>query len=348
MRASATTRQDAFRVRLGRCGAITALGTVLLAGACSSPPRSVPVNVNPSGGPSSGAPASELGPVTPGKSSNGRTVLISVKGDLQRSYRVHVPLTAPEGPRPLVVVLHGRGSRPQTLQYTTGLDNVADRLGLYIAYPEAVGGYWNDGRKKTVKGSGGVDDVDFLEEVMRDMEARHPIDANRVFVVGHGDGGIMASCFAAARPKLVAGIALVSSLLGDATTCKPPTKPISVMLVHGTADPLFPLAGSIEDGLQPFSTTVNYFRMLNKLSGSGKQRKMPDRDPKDGTRVTRTVWGDPKHRVLIVYTVLHGGYPWPGGESSSRGLARLGRTSRDLDTSAAIGHFALDVRPPVK
>ena len=341
MSADATTRTRPRARRLTRCGASATVAAVLLAGGCANQTRTVPLDLSTAGSASTPAP---LGPVTPGKSSNGRTVLVTVDGDVQRSYRMHIPLTAPSGPRPLVIVLHTGGSRPQTVQYTVGMDNVADRLGLYVVYPEAVGGHWNDGRLDNIKSSGGVNDVDFLVSVLKDMRAREPIDLRRVFVVGHGDGGIMAACFAAAKPKLVTGIGLISSQLGDDTTCSPPKKPVSVLLVHGTADPIFPSEGSFDDGLRSFPATVDYFRALDRLSGSATTKKLADRDPQDGTRVSRAVWGDPKRLEVAVYTVRGGGHPWPGGETSSRTLARLGRTSRDLDTSAVIGHFALDVR----
>jgi polyhydroxybutyrate depolymerase len=331
------------RRALGRVTA-AAVTTLLVAGCGQPATRTVPLNVSVPTSSNTADPTPSLGPVTPGKSSNGTTQLIAVDGNVQRKYRVHVPITAPAGPRPLVVVLHSGGSQPQTVQYNIGLDTVADRLGLYVAYPEAVGGRWNDHRKKSVKSSGGVNDVHFIAAVIRDMRLRQPIDLKRVFVIGHGDGGIMAACFAAARPAAVAGIGLISAQLADGTGCTPPKKRISVVIVHGTADPLFPSAGSVKDGVRSLPATVNYFRSLDRLSGRGVHRQLPDRDPHDGTRVSKTVWGDPKHYMVESYTVTNGGHPWPGAESSPRSLVRYGRTSRDLDTSALVGHFALDVR----
>jgi polyhydroxybutyrate depolymerase len=193
--------------------------------------------------------------------------------------------------------------------------------------------------------SGGVDDVAYIMAIIRDMRARQPIDLSRVFIVGHGDGGVMAACFAAARRNAIAGIALVSSQLADGTGCSAPKKPISVLIIHGREDPVFPWNGSTDVGLRSVKATNDYFLSLNKLPQKGVKKAMTDRDPKDGTKVAKTLWGDPKRYMVALYTIDKGGYPWPGGETSSRSLVRLGRTSRDLDTSAIIGHFALDVRP---
>lgn len=318
--------------------------TAVLLGGCATEPASVPITL-PAGSSDSAGPTPAAGPVTPGKSTNSTSYLISVDKNVQRDYRLHVPITAPDGPRPLVIALHSGGSRPETIQYNVGLDSVADRLGLVVAYPEAVGGHWNDGRKDNVKSSGGVNDVHFIEAVIRDVRKRQAVDLKRVFVVGHGDGGVMATCFARARPRAVAGIGLISSQLPDSSGCKPPNRPISVLLVHGTADPLFPVEGSDVDGLRSVPATLRYFRTLDRLKGSGTSKLLANRDRQDGTRVTKTTWGEPEKRLVAYYSVKHGGYPWPGGETSSRSLARLGRTSRDLDASAVIGHFALDVRP---
>jgi polyhydroxybutyrate depolymerase len=328
---------------------MAAILIALFLAACGDQAQTVPIHVGDPAptttGTSSTSPTTPA-PVVPGKSSNGRTLLIPVGDELQRMYRVHIPLTAPEGPRPLVVVLHGGGSRPQTVQYSVGLDNVADRLGLYIAYPEAVGGYWNDGQAENVRKSGGVDDVAFIMAVIQDMRARQPIDLKRVFVVGHGEGGIMAACFAAAKPNAVAGIGLVSSQLIYDSRCLPRKKPISVLMVHGTKDPVFPWKGSLDKNLRTVKSTADYFLSINRLSGTGSKSAMADRDPHDGTRVAKTVWGEPKRYMLALYVVTNGGHPWPGSDTSSRNLATSGRTSRDLDTSAIIGHFALDVRAP--
>lgn len=321
-----------------------AVVTAAFVASCAAAPTTVPLDL-PAANDATPSATPVARPVTPGKSTNSATYSVTVDRNVPRDYRMHVPLTAPPGPRPLIIMLHGGGSRPQTVQYNIGLDSVADRLGLYVAYPEAVGGHWNDGRKDNVVSSGGVNDVHFIETVIKDVRKRQPVDLSRVFVVGHGDGGIEAACFARARPNLVAGIGMISSQLPDSTGCKLPDKRLSVLLVHGTADPLFPSKGSVKDGLQSLPATLRYFRSLDGLTRRGASKKMTDRDRQDGTTVVRTVWGEPTKHLIAYYSVKGGGYPWPGGESSSRSLARLGRTSRDLDTSGVVGHFALDVRP---
>jgi polyhydroxybutyrate depolymerase len=287
-----------------------------------------------------------LGPVTPGRSNGGHTQLVSVGGE-QRSYRIHTPLTAPPGPRPLVIALHGGASSPQTMEYSIGLDNVADRLGLIVVYPEAVGGFWNNGRERSVKASGGLDDVAFLAAVLKDVRKRQQVDTARIFMVGQGDGGIMAMDFAGRRKGVLAGVAVVSAQLVNSYDFHPPTQPISVVIIHGTSDPAFPAGGTSDASaglLRSVRATTDYFLNLNGLSGAGKTTAMPDRDPSDGTSVRRTVWEKAGADSVALYTVKNGGYPWPGGVVSSRSLATKGRTSRDLDASSVVGHFALEVR----
>lgn len=311
--------------------------------ACSQ--RQIPVAVPPT---SASATAPVVLPATPGRSTNSRDVLVESGGD-QRRYRLHLPLAAPPGPRPLLVLLHAGGSTPQAMEFSIGMDSVADRLGLLVAYPEALSGYWNNGRAASVRRSGGRDDTRFVRDVVTDVERRAAVDPARVFVGGHADGAVMAAQAAASYPAVFTGLAMVSGQL-LAPPGITPSGATALLMIHGTRDPVFPAEG-LQDtrsgSLLSVDDSLALYRRALRVGGPELTVPRPDRDPRDGTRVTRTTWGPhPAQARVTLFTVVGGGSPWPGGLVQTRTSVTRGRTSRDLDASSVIGHFVLDTRRP--
>lgn len=323
-----------------------ALAAAVLAGCTSEP---VKVNLPARTDAETAAPSTSAlpPPATPGKVTNSRDQLIT-SGGTQRRYRMHIPMVSGNGPRPLLIALHSGGSSPQSMEYTVGLDSVADRLSIYVAYPEALGGYWNNGRPSSVKRSGGVNDAQFLLDVIESVKKKQTIDSKRIFVTGLGDGGIMAMQAAAAAPGVFRGVAMVSSQLLAGQPL--PKTPLPLLFIHGNADPVFPWQGipEVKDG-GPVTSMDATIKTALALDGLGSAKPtvtaMPNRDAQDGTTVSRSVWGPSAAGATVtLYTVGGGGYPWPGGAVSTRNQGSHGRTSRDLDAAGVVGHFVLEAR----
>lgn len=125
-------------------------------------------------------------------------------GGLQRSYQVHVPAGL-DHPAGLVINLHGAGATGGEQAALTGYDGVADRHGFVVVYPDGI-------------------------------------DPGRVFVTGMSAGGFMANRLACDRADVVAAVAPVAGTLGSNVGCGP-SRPVAVMEIHGTADPVVPYGG---------------------------------------------------------------------------------------------------------
>lgn len=333
--------------RWSRLPVVVALSAVALAG-CSREPVTINVPITNDTGTASVTSAVPP-PATPGRVSNSKDVLLA-SGGTQRRYRTHYPMVSGTGPRPLIVALHQGASSPQSMEYSIGLDAVADRLALYVVYPEALGGYWNNGRPNSVKRSGGINDAQFMIDVVENAKKKLPVDSKRIFIVGQGDGGIMAMQAVTAAPGIFRGVAVVGAqmLAGQ----RMPKTPMPALFIHGNADPVFPWQGmaAVKDGgpLVSVDATVKSYLVLDGL-GSAKPTvtAMPNRDAQDGTTVTRSVWGpSDKGLTVTLYTVVGGGSPWPGGDVVTRNQAAKGRTSRDLDAANVVGHFAIEAGNP--
>ena len=174
---------------------------------------------------------------------------------VERRFRIHVP-PGTAAPRALVLVLHGgggagggvadAGAHPLSV-----FRSVADREGFVAVYPvglPAANGDpgWNDCRADQVVGSS-ADDIVFLAALIERLRAEYALPGSRVFVAGGSNGGLMAFALALQRADLVAAGATSGASLPAVP--KPgacggsPSRPVPMLMAHGTADPQMPYAG---------------------------------------------------------------------------------------------------------
>ena len=160
-----------------------------------------------------------------------------------RRWTIVVPAGAPASA--LVVVLHGVGSRGADMR-SAGFEPLAAGKGVVLAYPDGVGGAWNDGRPgadPVVPGTP-VDDGRFLRMLIDETVARTGADPGRVAVVGFSNGAVMASRLACDIADRVSALALVAGTAGQGfeRSCRP-SRPVAVMMAAGVNDTVVPYAG---------------------------------------------------------------------------------------------------------
>ncbi len=152
------------------------------------------------------------------------------------------------GPLPLVVLLHGYGANGVGQEAYFGLGPLVGSRRFILATPDglidgAAKRFWNATDACCNFYNNPVDDVAYLRAVIADVKGRYNVDADRVYVIGHSNGGFMALRMAC---ELSGEIAAVMSLAGagfaEATRCSP-TQPVHVLQVHGDADAVIRYAG---------------------------------------------------------------------------------------------------------
>lgn len=145
-------------------------------------------------------------------------------------------------PLPLVVVLHGYGASGRVQDLYLGVSARRDELGYMTVAPDgstdARGNrFWNVGIE------GGPDDTAYLAGLIDEIVSDHNADADRVYVVGHSNGGFMANKLACERPDSVTGIASIAGgLVGPVPGC---AEALDVLIVHGTDDLVVPYDGGL-------------------------------------------------------------------------------------------------------
>lgn len=162
----------------------------------------------------------------------------------ENPYTLVVPDAAASGePLPLVILLHGYGANKEIQLGYFGLEPLAKDRGFLLAVPDGDTNalsqqYWNatDACCSGGDGSGEPDHVAMLRALIGDVSQSHAVDPDRVYFIGHSNGGFMSYRMACDASDLVAAVvSLAGATWADPEKCSPESA-VSVLQIHGTAD----------------------------------------------------------------------------------------------------------------
>ncbi len=252
----------------------------------------------------------------------------------RRSYRVYLPAAARQGRRaPLVVALHGAFSSPGRFARVSGLDRLAESQGFVVAYPAAFAPplrMWNSGHCCGIVRTLGIDDVGFLDAVIEDARANLPIDPERIYLVGHSNGGMLVHRYLAERPGVAAAAAVVAGTIGGRTSDSAPEwrpeaqqAPPPVLMVHGDSDRQVAYAGGYDERSGEGGITwISAHESARFWSERGGCEPDSTREEERAGRVERQIWRGRSGCRIELLTLRGWGHAWPGT-----------RKTRDLESS---------------
>lgn len=261
------------------------------------------------------------------------------------------PRTA-SGVRPLVLVLHGGlGEDDDTIALSFGkLNRLAEEDGFLVAYPQGLGGHWNDGRnvQRYVAQRERINDVGFLAKLIDELVEKRRVDPAAVFIVGVSDGAMMAHRFACERTsRLRAFTAVIGAMPHNVARRRGGcgTRALSVLMINGTDDPIVPWDGGVVrfDGVKlgKVLSIPKTFELWKRHAGCQSDRVslIPDFAPDDGTRIERTkAIGCRDDAKVELFAVRGAGHTWPSGWQYLP-KTMIGATSNDIDASIATWRF---------
>ena len=266
-------------------------------------------------------------------------------------YHLYTPQTpAPTGGRPLVLMLHGCTQDAQNFARGTRMNAAAEAAGALVLYPTQSpsanhNGCWNwfnPGDQH--RGSG---EPALLVAMVHDVMARHPVDAQRVYVAGLSAGGAMAAVLGREYPEVFAAVGVHSGLQAGAahnmmgalsamkTGAKTPAAhpgtpthskasalpPPPLIVFHGDADTTV----HARNGEQLIEAALTAIKSGPYAAGDTVKTVHSGVSPA-GKVFTRTVYSlanDPrtatpsKSPVVAEHWVLQGaGHAWAGGHAS--------------------------------
>jgi polyhydroxybutyrate depolymerase len=151
-------------------------------------------------------------------------------------------------PVPLIVLLGGYWNLATDLDDWLGTRQYVDDLGFALLLPDGLidsegAPYWHATDTCCDFDDSGVDDVAYLTGLITEAKTRLNIDPSRVILVGHSNGGFMAYRMACDLAEHVTAVVSMagSGWLEDGHCA--PSRPVSILQVHGTLDEVMPYAG---------------------------------------------------------------------------------------------------------
>lgn len=196
--------------------------------------------------------------------------------------RGDVPLFVPSdyasnAPAPLIVLLHGYGSNGVQQNEYMRISELVDRFGFLLATPDGTqesagrnARFWNASDACCNFYATDLDDSAYVLAIINAVKTKYNVDARRVYLIGHSNGGFMSYKAAHDHSDVIAGIA---SLAGaEATVALPaPANPVHVLQIHGTADGTIAYdGGNIQGNVYPGALeTVSRWAAYNGCADQG-------------------------------------------------------------------------------
>lgn len=277
------------------------------------------------------------------------TVQSMMFGGRERTWRVRMPASYDNTPRPIMFVLHGgfgTGEQIQTRQ--AGFDPIADRENVIVVYPNGIAAdetatnplqraqTWNGGACCGPAASQNVDDVGFLTAVLDRVEEQACVDTKRVYFTGMSNGGIMSyrmGCEAADRVTAIAPVA--GTLQLDSCT---PSRKVPLFAVHGTLDENVPYNGGTGCGAGAVMTRA-IPDIVEDWGGTNACGGAPSTvfSEGDGTCVSQGTC----EAETVLCSIEQGDHSWPSSEAMPFAPCGTmgGRQSTTFGASEAIWAF---------
>jgi len=254
-----------------------------------------------------------------------------------RSYLLYVPDSySRRKPAALVIALHGYSSKPSDIEFTSRWNDLADQEGFIVVYPAA---YFTPKRWRAYATASPTEnpqrDVQFISDLIDQLEKKYNIDPNRIYINGISQGGGMTyvvACQLADRVAAVGSVAGAYSFPFDQCT---PSRPVPVMAFHGDADPVVPyLGGGFETYRVNFLPAPDWADWWAGNNGCAKATTATQ-----DSEVVRTEFQECSENADVTfYTILGGGHTWPG-DPSSTDSPEWGFTTHQIDATHLMWQF---------
>ena len=241
----------------------------------------------------------------------------------------------------LIIALHGGGDSVVSFENYSHLTDEKDKSEKFgVVYLEGEDKHWNDGRSEI---NATADDVGFINSIIEKYKKE---GANKFYVVGMSNGGVMAQRAACDLGDKIDGIAVVAATQSTYLKghCKA-NSALKTMFIFGTEDSAFldnyeivnPLAPSQKRGTHiGITETIAYWIARNNcLSSLTKQATVDDLDDDTSIDIYESGICDAK---IKYYSVDNGGHRWPD-PTGVKWLPYIGYSSQEISSAEEIVKF---------
>ena len=278
------------------------------------------------------------------------SVIAACQGDVAKAAQM-IKFATPDGPRqaillqapgpgpnPTIFVLHSATISAQRLVHNSGFAAAAAAHGFTVVFPKGKQRLWDDTRSGDQAHS---NDAGFLDALAHQLIDAKIADPARIYLAGIANGGMMAFTMICHRDSLFAGVATIVAALPAhlEQSCRPP-KPLTVIMMNGTVDPVIPFRGGKvgffgrHGKVLGVEQTAEIFAKAEDCTGKTKM-PLPKRNKSESTHVNLFTWnGCTPHASVHLYEVEGGGHQIPGGPTFLPFL--LGSPNHDINAADEI------------
>lgn len=260
-----------------------------------------------------------------------------------------------ETPIPLVFDFHGLAEGANVHARMTEMAAFGSKEGFAVVMPHGEG---DVPRWEVVPDLEQNEDLQFVSELLDQLEAELCIDTSRVYATGLSNGAFMSSVLACTMSDRFVAVAPIAGVIHP-EGCEP-TRPVPVFAIHGTADGILLFNGGVGE-------------RLNEVLGGAERGELPPADesglpeadldgegypanvrawaetdgcsdePPTDEDITETVmvrtYDCPPEGAVEFAVVDGGGHSWPGSEFSQQVANAVGTTDTSIDANELIWAF---------
>jgi polyhydroxybutyrate depolymerase len=270
-------------------------------------------------------------------------------GGLQRLYSLYVPSSYTHGDNlPLVVNMHGITLNREFQMSHSGMNDVAEREGFLVAYPDAVDSNW----------FGPQDNIGFIDRLIDHVSSQYSVNNFKVYATGFSQGGIMSYMLSVARPNRFAAVASVGAFRpfdGETDFLYPrdlpevPDRRFPLLQIQGTSDVITPYLGgrgAFDARYLPVEELLAKYVLNNGGDPTPTITNLPNTNTTDGSTVQLLSYdggtyldsaGNSREAEVLLYRINGGGHSWPGDYPNWDSWALP--VNRDFNASEAIWDF---------
>ena len=186
---------------------------------------------------------------------------------------------------PLVIALHGFNQSGSEFENYLKLEPLAQsRDFLYVALDGTADShgvrFWNATPECCDFQTPKVNDDAYIMSVIDQISQSYNVDQNRIYVIGHSNGGFMVNELACAHSDRIAAVVdIAGGNFGKLSLCKP-TAPISVLELWGTKDVTYKQNHIMGKYIAGALTSIQFWADQEKCSAPELTRAALDLDRK--------------------------------------------------------------------
>ena len=234
-----------------------------------------------------------------------------------RFYKIHLPIGYSfQKSYPLVFVFHGGLGNPDIISKQTRFSEKADKEGFIVVYPYGTGSFnkklltWNTWDCCGYAKKNDINDVDFINAVLKRIKSEYLIDEKRIYAAGLSNGGMMCYLLACELSEYFAAIAPVAASMFDTVSCDPKSE-VSIIAFNSINDENILYNGPSEADTSAEMKTLPVEKVINMWVNNFNCVHLRTSDSSSFQKIS---YINKNGTEIILYKMLSGGHSWPGGE----------------------------------